>query len=754
MGNQYDGVLEKLENEFGDWFNKGYEIPEMTKNLYPYDQMFSPIMINRTKVKNRLVMAPMGNICMADETGRPSEKMISYFEERAKGGVGLITTGLIPTSYGVDPSLVEPGGMSIFPRIDRSRTVFSGWRDLAAACHSHGANIFIQLTPGMGRVGNPQCLVTQHKFPVSASWNPNFYMGIVPCKKLSDRQITKIVKKTGQAAADAKAANLDGVYLHGHEGYLMEQLTNPAFNRRKLGKYSDWQRFGIEVVKEIRERCGKHYPIMYRIDLSLALNATYKDKMDNEKALKKFKNERTIEQTLEYMKNLVKAGVDMFDVDLGCYDNWWLPHPPSSMPSGCFLSISEIVKNYFDKENIVSNAGVKVPVVAVGKLGYPDLAEKALRDNKCDMVMLGRPLLADAEFANKAYKGDVDTIIPCIGCQEGCVNEFIEGGHPQCAVNPRTGFESDIPSDVSKVEKPKKVAVIGAGPAGIEAALTLSKKGHNVDLFEKNASVGGMLIPGSKPKIKYEVKNYITYLERALELEQEKSNFNFYLNKEIALDELKEQNYDVVMISTGGVQAKPPIQGLDLEHVVDGIDVLQNPELVDNAKNVVVIGGGVVGFETAYYLHYELGKKVEVVEMAPYFMSKTCTANRGHLLHYAEKAGMVLHNCTALKSVHKDHVKIVKNISKDVPNPYNTWNPIVPENVEVPLSHPIKVENKEMEIKADHVVLATGTRSIDKLYYDCVKEKVAKEVYRIGDNLKPGRVFEAVRAANKKAMSI
>ena len=305
--------------------------------------------MNRTTIKNRLVMAPMGNIYMAEETGRPNDKMIQYFIARAKGGVGLITTGLVPISHGIDHSITELGHLSYFPRIDRSRTVFSGWRDLAQGVHSFGAKIFVQLTPGLGRVGNPQCLITEMKFPVSASVNPNFYIPQIPCMPLSDGKLKRIIKNAGQAAADAMAARLDGVYLHGHEGYLLEQLTNPAFNRRKMGRYADVQRFGTDLIREIRRRVGPSYPIMYRIVLSLALIETYGADMDEISSLKKFKNGRTIEETLAYMKNLVAAGVDMFDVDLGCYDNWWLPHPPASMPAGCFLEISEIAKKYLRK---------------------------------------------------------------------------------------------------------------------------------------------------------------------------------------------------------------------------------------------------------------------------------------------------------------------------------------------------------------------------------------------------------------------
>jgi len=220
----------------------------MTQNLYPYKSIFSPVEINKITIKNRLVMAPMGNISMCDETGRPNDRMLQYFFERAKGGVGLITTGLVPICHGLDPSVTEPGQLSYFPRIDRSRTVYAGWRDLSAGVHSYGAKIFIQLTPGLGRVGNPQCLLNFKKFPKSASMNPNFYMPQIPSTRLSDRKAKKIIKNAGQASADAKAFNIDGVYLHGHEGYLLDQMTNTAFNRRKMGRYADWQAFGLAPI--------------------------------------------------------------------------------------------------------------------------------------------------------------------------------------------------------------------------------------------------------------------------------------------------------------------------------------------------------------------------------------------------------------------------------------------------------------------------------------------------------------------------
>ena len=750
-----DSVITELINSYGDWFNDEDHLKSgrMTKELYPYNSIFSPIEVNQLKLKNRLVMAPMGNISMCDETGRPNDQMIQYFVERAKGGVGLITTGLVPVSQGVDPTVVEPGGLTYFPRIDRSRSVFAGWRDLAAGVHSHGSKIFIQLTPGLGRVGNPQCLLTMKKLPKSASWNPNFYIPQIPSSPLSNRQLKRIIKQAGQASADAKVANIDGVYLHGHEGYLLEQLTNPAFNRRKTGRYSNWQTFGLDLIKEIRDRVGPNYPIMYRIDLSLALNETYGEKMDN-KSLRKFKDGRTIEMTLDYMKNLVKEGVDMFDVDLGCYDNWWLPHPPAGMPPGCFLEISKIAKDYFKENNILSNAGKEVPIVAVGKLGYPDLAEQALRDEKCDMIMLGRPLLADPYWPDKVFKGQIEDIRPCIGCQEGCINEFVEGGHPQCAVNPRTSFEYAMPLDPPHAHIVKNVAVVGGGPAGVMAAVTSAKRGHNVKLIEKTSDIGGKVISGSTPKIKYELDNYKTYLERQVEEMSKLNNFEYLPNTEATSAWLKDQNFDSIIFANGAREIIPPFKDMDKANVVEATVLLNNPDLIKDAKKAVVIGGGVVGCETAYWLKYEHGLDVKVVEMEKYFMNHVCTANRGHIIYYLEKEGVELLNFTKVIGFEDNAVKVVQNVSDSVPDPYLVWHPILPENIKNPLAPKIEIKEEEKLIQADLFVMAIGNRPENELYFQAQEQMIAPEIFNIGDSLRSGKVLEATRAANAVARSI
>ena len=668
----------------------------------------------------------------------------------------------MPVGQRADPALTERGGLSYFPRIDRSRSVFAGWRDIAAACHAFGARFFIQLTAGLGRVGSPECLQTKHRLPVSASWNPNFYLPAVPCRPLLDVECRRIIKAAGQAAADARAMEIDGVYLHGHEGYLLDQLTNPAFNRRARGRYADWQRFGLDLVREVRARTGAGYPIMYRIDLTAALHETYGERMASVGSLKRFTGERTVAMTLEFMVNLVAAGVDMFDVDLGCYDNWWLPHPPTFMPPGCFLEVARTARDYLRAHDVRSNAGHEVPVVAVGKLGNPDLCERALRDELCDLVMLARPLLADPDWPRKAFAGRVAEIVPCIGDQEGCVNEFVAGGHPQCSVNPRAGFEDVFPADLAAAPRPRRIAVVGAGPSGITCACTAARRGHEVTLFEREDRPGGMLVPGSVPLAKLDVENYLSYLDDLLERTCTETPLSLRLGTAMSAEQLGQDGYDVVVACTGGVLKLPPIDGLagrdDLSGrdrpggngpaVVAAVDLLRAPALAADAGRIVVVGGGAVGCEAAFWLAAEHGKQVTVIEMLPQFMTGNCTANRGYLLHYLETLGVGLLNCTRLEAVTGAGVTVSRNVSPSVPDPYTTWAPLLPDSLHNPLARALEVNEVLERIAADLVVVATGLSPDYRLYEDCVRRHVAPELHTIGDAFTVAKVLEAVRAGH------
>ena len=768
-----DALVQQLVGSYDNWPASRENASEkpglcgssarMTQELYPYDRLFSPIKINKLTIKNRIVMAPMGNIDMCEETGRPNDMMLQYFFARAKGGCGLLTTGLVPVSHGIDSTVTELDGLTYFPRIDRSRTVMPGWRDLAQGVHAHGSRIFVQLTAGLGRVGNPQCLLTQKKLPVSASFLPNYYIPAIPCMRLSDRKLRRIVTNIGQAAADAHAMGIDGVYLHGHEGYLIEQLSNPAFNHRKLGRYADWRRFGLDMVAEIRHRVGPDYPIMYRIDLSLALEETYDEETLGSTYLGRMRGGRTVEQTLSYMEELVAAGVDVFDVDLGCYDNWWMPHPPASMPAGCFVPVARAVRERFAADGVRSNAGLPVPVVAVGKLGYPDVAERALREGSCDMVMLGRPLLADPEWPNKAFAGRVADIRPCIGCQEGCLNEFVEGGHPQCAVNPRCSFEHLMPESPAPAKSPKRVAVVGAGPAGMVCALAASRRGHAVTLIDASDKLGGKLVAAGAARIKFDVENYRVYLERQVRKQADEGNLTLELGHAATKDALAASRYDAIVCAAGAHEATPPIPGLS-ELVDAGLAVpvtrlLREPELLGQARSVTVIGGGAVGCEVAQWLAVERNvSQVSVVEMLPHMMQGACTANRGHLLHALAGHGVRLLNMTRVERAEQTLggtlLHVSRNRHKNVPDPYVSWTPILPENVVNPLAPKVGDDWHQEVIASDLLVIACGGQADDSLFYELQQTHAAPELRNIGDGFAPGRVLEAVRAAYRLGTTI
>lgn len=768
-----DALVQQLVGSYDNWPASRENASEkpglcgssarMTQELYPYDRLFSPIKINKLTIKNRIVMAPMGNIDMCEETGRPNDMMLQYFFARAKGGCGLLTTGLVPVSHGIDSTVTELDGLTYFPRIDRSRTVMPGWRDLAQGVHALGSRIFVQLTAGLGRVGNPQCLLTQKKLPVSASFLPNYYIPAIPCMRLSDRKLRRIVTNIGQAAADAHAMGIDGVYLHGHEGYLIEQLSNPAFNHRKLGRYADWRRFGLDMVAEIRRRVGPDYPVMYRIDLSLALEETYDEETLGSTYLGRMRGGRTVEQTLSYMEELVAAGVDVFDVDLGCYDNWWMPHPPASMPAGCFVPVARAVRERFAADGVRSNAGLPVPVVAVGKLGYPDVAERALREGSCDMVMLGRPLLADPEWPNKAFAGRVADIRPCIGCQEGCLNEFVEGGHPQCAVNPLCSFEHLLPESPAPAKSPKRVAVVGAGPAGMVCALAASRRGHAVTLIDASDKLGGKLVAAGAARIKFDVENYRVYLERQVRKQADEGNLTLELGHAATKDALAAARYDTIVCAAGAHEATPPIPGLselvDAGLAVPATRLLREPELLGQARSVTVIGGGAVGCEVAQWLAVERNvSQVSVVEMLPHMMQGACTANRGHLLHALAGHGVRLLNMTRVERSEQTLggalLHVSRNRHKNVPDPYVSWTPILPENVVNPLAPKVGDDWHEDVIASDLLVIACGGQADDSLFYELQQTHAAPELRNIGDGFAPGHVLKAVRAAYRLGTTI
>jgi 2-enoate reductase len=302
--------------------------------------------------------------------------------------------------------------------------------------------------------------------------------------------------------------------------------------------------------------------------------------------------------------------------------------------------------------------------------------------------------------------------------------------------------------------KPLRIAVVGAGPAGVTAAVTAARRGHKVDLIERGSRIGGRLLPGSTAKIKYEVDNYRRYLETLVERTAAGGNLTLSLNGAADVERLKAGNYDRIVFALGTRDLTPPLPGVEEANAVQAAELLLNPERLGQARKVVVVGGGIVGCEAAYWLRYEKDCEVTVVEMDKYIMNHTCTANRGHLIHYLRKAGVSLLNCTRVTGFTRDGVKVARNVSKTVPDPFITWHPILPENVENPLAPKLKVDERQETLPADLVVLAVGGAPDDALYFAALREQAAAELYNIGDSFSGGKVLEAVRAAYRLGLCL
>ena len=328
-------------------------------------------------------------------------------------------------------------------------------------------------------------------------------------------------------------------------------------------------------------------------------------------------------------------------------------------------------------------------------------------------------------------------------------------GHPQCAVNPRTGFEELLSAVPTPAKVRKRIAVIGAGCAGLNFAITAAQRGRTVDVFEKSDRMGGKMHAAGAPLSKYELHNYMEWLFRQVE---KQDGVTVHLNTTMTNQQLKEAGYDAVVFANGSKEGLPPIPGLKETRHIEATWLLTHPqELADTDRKIVVVGGGAVGLETAYWLATEHQRKVTCVEMLEHFEEGACTANRGHLIHYFEAEGGQLINCARVTRFENGHVVIARNRAKAVPDPYCTWAPIIPKNVENPLAPKMTNEEYIEQLEADLVAMAIGNKGDDRPFLSAQQEMVAAEVHNIGDSYnteKPGNMWQATKAAYNLAIRI
>ena len=571
-----------------------------------YQNLFTPVKIGSVTIKNRFAMAPMGPLGLADSEGGFNQRGIDYYTERAKGGTGLIITGVTFSDCKVETQSMPNCPNSTYNPVHFIRTS----REMTERVHAYGSKIFLMMSAGFGRVTIPTNL---GEFPpVAPSEIPHRWLDKM-CRPLTVEEIKSIVKSFGDGAYNAKRAGFDGVEIHAvHEGYLLDQFAISMFNLRNDeygGSLENRLRFAREVVEEIKSRCGEDFPVALRYSVKSMIKDWREGALPGEEFEEKG---RDIAEGLEAAKLLVQYGYDALDTDVGTYDAWWWNHPPMYQEKGLFRPYCKMVKEVVD-----------VPVICAGRMDNPDMALESLEKGECDIVSLGRPLLADPDYVNKLRAGRMAQVRPCISCQEGCMGRVQEYSMINCAVNPQAARERDMAYE--PILKSKKVMVVGGGVAGCEAARVLAIRGHQPELYEKGSRLGGNLLPGGAPEFKEDDLALAKWYETTLK----DLRVPVYYNHEVTKDEVLAGDYDAVIIATGSQPKKFSLG--DDEKVYTASQVLLKEK--DCGETTVIVGGGLVGCETALWLA-EHGKKVTIVEALDKILAVNgplCHANKDML---------------------------------------------------------------------------------------------------------------------------
>lgn len=582
-----------------------------------FEELFEPIYIGNVKIKNKLMMSPMVPH-YAGTRGEVTERMIRYYEERAKGGVGLIL---------VETTIVHPEGRCIIRNPGMYTDEFiPGWSQFVDAMHLHGSRVGVQL--GYGGNQGPNML----KELVSASAIPRKTKPGRTPRELTTEGIEELIEAWGEAARRAKEAGFDFVEEHGSHGYLITQFCSPLTNRRSDEYGADRDLFAVKILRRIKEKCGEDYPLLYRLNSSEFVEGGI-----------------TIEDAKRTAKKLEQAGIDALDVTGGTNDSFDYFLPPMYLDSEDFY---EFTKNAREIKKVVS-----VPVISGGLISHPEKAVRALKEGYVDMVFLGRALMADPEWPKKVREGRVAEIRPCIGEMDGCVDRLFEGRSTWCTVNSFQGWEYRFGSSPEPAQDKKRVVVVGGGPGGMEAALIAAQRGHNVTLMERDRDLGGLLKIAWVPAFKKRVKSLIDWYK----LQLPKAGVKIELGKEATVDNVLELKPDVVMVATGSKPMVPTIKGAN--EAVTADDVLLGKDQV--GKRVVIVGGGFVGCEMALHIHNTQQKReITIVEVLGDYLQGSGYVNRTALERMLDRAKVKVMLNMTVKEIRKTEVIVEDKLGK------------------------------------------------------------------------------------------
>ncbi len=685
--------------------------------------MFSPMKIGTMEVKNRVVMTA-AEFSLGQPNGEPTERLMNYYEERAKGGVGLIIPGICRVNDMAATSTFTQLSMSSDRHIEPMR-------EMVNRIHRHGAKLCIQLHHP-GRQGYSSSINSLPLIIPIADRFPNFPQmmykmtplllgmeakklcmsqeapskcelsahGATRIHAMSNRAVKKLIRDFINAAVRCKKAGVDAVELHATHGYIIQQFLSPNTNQRTDeygGSFENRLRFITEIIEGIKTECGKDYPLIVR----LCADEMY-DRIGQ--AGKGY----NLEDGKEIAKRLERLGVDALNISSACYDtyNYWLE--PTSFEPGWRAYLAKEIKSVVD-----------IPIIAANFIRSPEQAERQLEEGYQDFVGSARNFICDPYWAKKAQDGHPEKIRRCIGCLH-CIKSFIanasfKGTPGECALNPAVGIEKEYES-MPKTGRGFNVVVVGAGPAGLTAAITLKRRGFNVTVLEKEKEPGGQVNTAAsgpfKDKLHWAIEDMMT---EAADL-----GIEVKCGEEATAEKIAELNPYAVICATGGIPVRPrSIQGIDGENVVTAPDVLLGRVEIKNSR-VAVIGSGLTGLETTEKLN-ELGNTVTIVEMAKAVAENAWFQFVDDSLSRIKPYGTEILLNTKLVSIEADGVT---------------------------------VEDKDgrRSIPADYVVLSMGVRPDNQLAKE-LEEKGIKCV-AVGDADKGGTIGNATQSAFHAAMII